>query len=408
MAFPVAVAADVVDRAEEGGFLSSEHGLDLRLAPDVEAAFLALAVGIQAGRERALPGGHLALEEADGLADARREQLLAGVGPGADQQVEEQRVVVKHLLEVRRQPALVHRIARETAAEMIVDAALGDPPERQEHRVASRRVAGAAVGAPEHLEQHGVGELRGALGPAVHRIDHGEQLPGGLVEHLQRQLGPRSRPGFQPLAQGIPVVLDGLRVRAESLRHGLKDLDEARPPVFRLLREIGAAPDRVPLGGEEHGQRPAALLAGGVQRRHVDLVDVGPFFPIDLDVDEVAVHHAGDVGVLEALVGHHVAPVARGIADRQQDGLAAGLCLRQRGGGPGAPVNGIVGVLQQVGTGLVSKLVVGHPRLARFGSGIGSLGFGPYLEQMRAGVEGIRPNSRGRASPIAPSARCFP
>ena len=45
-------------------------------------------------------------------------------------QVDQQRVVVEHLLEVRDEPALVDRVAREAAAEVIVDAALADVGER--------------------------------------------------------------------------------------------------------------------------------------------------------------------------------------------------------------------------------------------------------------------------------------
>ena len=42
------------------------------------------------------------------------------------EQLEELRVVVEHFLEMRHQPALVDRVAREAAAEMIVNAAFAD------------------------------------------------------------------------------------------------------------------------------------------------------------------------------------------------------------------------------------------------------------------------------------------
>jgi len=42
---------------------------------------------------------------------------------GERQQLEQLRVVVQHLLEMRHQPLLIGRIAREAAAEMVVDAA---------------------------------------------------------------------------------------------------------------------------------------------------------------------------------------------------------------------------------------------------------------------------------------------
>src|SRR5207302_3367854 len=42
-------------------------------------------------------------------------------------------VVVEHLFEMRRKPTLVNGIAREAAAEMIVDTALADALERKVH-----------------------------------------------------------------------------------------------------------------------------------------------------------------------------------------------------------------------------------------------------------------------------------
>ena len=102
---------------------------------------------------------------------------------------------------------------------------------------------------------------------------------------------------------------------------GLQDLRQAGPAVARLRREVGAAPERLAVGRQEHGQRPAAVLAEQRQRMLVDLVEVRPLLAIDLDVDELRVHQLRDRRVLEALVGHDVAPVAGGVADREQDRL---------------------------------------------------------------------------------------
>ena len=59
------------------------------------------------------------------------------------QQFEDLRVVVKHLLEMRHMPFGVGRIAREAAAEMIVDAAGAQRVEEFAHRVAKTRIAAA-------------------------------------------------------------------------------------------------------------------------------------------------------------------------------------------------------------------------------------------------------------------------
>ena len=49
--------------------------------------------------------------------------------------------------------------------------------------------------------------------------------------------------------------------------------------------KVGAAPEGLALRGQEHGERPAALLAEQRQATIVDGVEVGPLLPVDLDVD---------------------------------------------------------------------------------------------------------------------------
>jgi hypothetical protein len=101
------------------------------------------------------------------------------------------------------------------------------------------------------------------------------------------------------------------------------------------------------------------LTGQGLDGLHVDLVDVGTLLPVDLDVDEQLVHQRCDVGVLERLVRHHVAPVTGRVAHREQDRLVI-----TPGGGeglvaPGVPVHRVVGVLAQVRAGLVGQAVHG-------------------------------------------------
>ena len=111
-----------------------------------------------------------------------------------------------------------------------------------------------------------------------------------------------------PDPQGIVMVGPG---------DGTQHVGKAGSAVSRLRREIGPAPERVAVGRQKHRHRPAALLAEGMQGRHIDLIDIGPLLAIDLDVDEELVHDGGDGRILEAFMGHHMAPMAGGVADRQ-------------------------------------------------------------------------------------------
>ena len=91
----------------------------------------------------------------------------------------------------------------------------------------------------------------------------------------------------------------------------------------------------------------------------VNLVEVGTFLAVDFDVDERVVHHAGDFGVVERLMRHHVAPVTRGVPDREQDGLVLGTRPGERFLAPGIPIDGIARVLPEVRAG-DPRETIGH------------------------------------------------
>src|SRR5690606_10341136 len=78
---------------------------------------------------------------------------------------------------------------------------------------------------------------------------------------------------------------------------------------------------------------------------------------VDLDVDEQLVHQRRDLFVFEALMSHHMAPVAGRVADREKDRLVLLARLAQRLFAPGVPIDRVVGMLQQVGARLVRQSV---------------------------------------------------
>ena len=165
--------------------------------------------------------------------------------------------------------------------------------------------------------------------------------------------------------------------------HRREDFPERGMPWSVCRRVVRAGIEGFPVGGEEHGHRPAATTRERLDRVHVDAIDIGPFLAIDLDVDEVAVHHFGDVRVLERLVRHDVTPVARGISHGQQDGQIASARLGKRFLTPLEPVNRVAGVLEQVGTGGVTEAVSCH------------------AAEVTSPVAGRRSPVAGRGSPVA-------
>ena len=75
----------------------------------------------------------------------------------------------------------------------------------------------------------------------------------------------------------------------------------------------------LPSGVRNTRHRPAALAGHRLDRVHVDRVQVRPLLAVHLDGHEPAVELRRGRLVLERLALHHVAPVARRVADRQED-----------------------------------------------------------------------------------------
>jgi hypothetical protein len=284
------------------------------------------------------------------------ESVRVGVGP------RQERVVVEHLLEVRDQPAIIDRVTVKTAHQVVPHPAGRHPPEGVHGHLAGPGRTRAGVVSHQELERRGLGEL-GRLPEA--------SVPG-VVAPSQRLGGPLHRGGFRGASvlghtrrgpHGVDQSCRGLahlpRTIAIRRRGRLQHLAEGGHPVTRLRREVGASIERLALRREEDGQRPASGPGERLDRAHVDLVDVGPFLAIDLHVDVELVHQRRRGRVLEGLALHHVTPMAGRVPDREKDGhvLAAGPIAGFFA--PRVPIDGVMGVLQEVRTDFARESV-GH------------------------------------------------
>ena len=250
----------------------------------------------------------------------------------------------------------------EATAEVIVDAAAHHPVEGQVSHDLRRGLAAAVAEAQEELVHHGLGELDVGAEASPLGVDvRGEPLEGD-VEHGRRQLLVVARE-----ARAVPQVLHELVGGGDDLAaalrvgvgRGLQHAAEAGEVAAVLGRVVGAAIEGLEVRGEEDAHGPAARAGDGHHGLHVDAVQVRALLPVNLDAHEEAVHQFRDLRVLEGLALHDVAPVARGVADAQEDRpvLAGGQLQRLRP--PRVPVDGVVGVLLQVGAGLGGESV-GH------------------------------------------------
>jgi hypothetical protein len=247
----------------------------------------------------------------------------------------------------------------EAAAEVIPDAAGGQSVERRGQDAPGAEIPGPRVHVKAELQRHRLRELRRAPEAAVIGIENVAER----AQRRARQLGSEAArhtdlqaPGhlLQDLAGRALAFLAALGV---GLRRGVQHARKPRPAEPIARREVRAPVVRPPGRRAEDRRRPAALPGHHLDGGHVDLVEVRPFLAIDLDIDEALVHERGDFRILERLVGHHVAPVAGRIADRQEDGPILGTRAPQGVGSPGIPVHRVVGVLPEVGAPLPGQPV---------------------------------------------------
>src|SRR5690606_2293871 len=72
----------------------------------------------------------------------------------------------------------------------------------------------------------------------------------------------------------------------------MRDIAEQLFP--RLGWIVGSPVERLLVGGEEDVEWPSAVESHSLYRFHVDLVDVGTFFAIDFNANEMLIHHLCD------------------------------------------------------------------------------------------------------------------
>ena len=321
--------------------------------PDVELALDALGVGVERGGEAALLLAQLGERPVERLAAHALEQRLARDLPRVQVGAGQQRVVVEHLLEVRDEPGAVDRVAREAAADLVVHAAAGHPraacaaPSRARRgRAGSRSPRRAGTSARRRSRR--ARRRRACAGRRRRRRASAGSISasGGFSA-----AAPRSRGTIAPACERISS-----RCSSHAAPIAVQHLRPARHALARLGREVRAGPERDAVGGEERVQRPAALPGHRLHGVHVDRVDVRALLAVDLDADEALVHQLRD----RARPRRTRAP-SRGTSGRRSSrsrrasARSSSRARRERLLAPRVPVDGVLGVLEQVGGGLAAR-----------------------------------------------------
>ena len=164
---------------------------------------------------------------------------------------------------MRRKPVGVDGVTGPAAAKVVVDAPLGHGVGGDQHGARETLAAAPAMGAPEQVEARDMGELGRLADAAVAQVDMAHQGVGGLVGGVGRQARTGRLVGLagQRIGQRLAVLLDLLLAVAEGVLDRHEHIGEAGAPVTWRAGKVGAAPEGFTVGCQEHGQRPAALLA---------------------------------------------------------------------------------------------------------------------------------------------------
>src|SRR5882672_2433474 len=352
--------AEIADRQLE--LLRRQQARKFRARPAVELAFVPFAVRIFGGIKAALGMGHVAQDVIEDVARALRMARLPSYQPSIEIQLRELGVVVEHLFEMRHKPFSIYGVAGEAAAELIMNASGGHALTSLEDHFRGFVVFKAFRVAKQKLRLARLREFWRPAEATVARVVG--LLEGGA--RMAHGLGRQDDFGQPPIGGG-GLFEAGVNVRCgvgqrpapvlPELLNLLQETQEAGPPLSLVRREISAAKEGFELRGEEHVQGPASLAGGRLHERHVDLVHVRPFLPVNFDADKMLVQEFGQLLFLERLAFHDMAPVAGRVTDAEKNRLVLLPRLFECFRAPGVPIDRIELVLQQVGRFLARKAV---------------------------------------------------
>ena len=321
------------------------------------------AVGVGGGEKGAVVGPEYVAHERQRCPRGGFKPGITGELPGINELRHEQRVVVEHLFKVRHEPAIVDAVAVHAAADLIEQPATDHPPHRQQPHLSAGRIAGSFAVPKERTHRRLRRKLRRRPHAAIlfveARSDHSDEgVNDGETgrrrrrcrRHLRHKLVGECRSTGRYL---LAVVAPGFKQAREHRRK-----TEPRTPLPVVRRKVRARVERLSrIGREPQTHRPPTTTGHRLQGLHVDGVDVGALFAIELDADVALVHQRGDVFVFEALVFHHVTPVARGVADAQKHGHVTTARFGKGRITPRPPVDRVVQVLQQIRRRLPREMV---------------------------------------------------
>ena len=240
--------------------------------------------------------------------------------------MDQRRVVLEHLLEMRDAPILRRRVTEEAPFDVVVRATAGHLLERVHGHAPELGVRAQHRLFEQQQDRIGLRKLRRVAEATVFGVVCGLHGVEDRVHEARLELAHASRDTRRrTLARLEDSACDVGLVRSVVVR----DADQRARHLVR--RQVGAAREDVARSGEECGGRPAAHV--------VALVDVGPDVVVDTHRHVLAVDDVDHAGMRVRRLVHHVAPVAPHGRDRKQNRTTCVAGLVESLWRPGMPVD---------------------------------------------------------------------
>ncbi len=165
--------------------------------------------------------------------------------------VDEERVVVEHLLEVRDEPRLVRGVPEQPAAGLVVDAASEHAAQGVPGDLVSAHVACRGAEAQEELHDGQHRELGCLAESAVDRSARSAMRAGRPLHDLRRHLRGATGRGLvlEEAPRELGRVLDRLGARDERIAHLAQHLHEGTRALRGDLGEVRPADERAAPAG---------------------------------------------------------------------------------------------------------------------------------------------------------------
>ena len=312
----------------------------------------AFAVGIQRRRKAAAGQGHLVEQEADRCPDAGAKAGGRLFAPQADHEAQHASVHIEHFFEVGREPGRVHHIAVKATANMVVHALFRHLGDRGGNGFAVFHLAGGHIAPPQKLHRRDHGKFGRAAEAAFETIDLGKERRRRFFEMRQAQrAGGGCFGAADHFGEAFGIALDIIFQLCITRRDVGKDAKEAGAATPRFEREIGAAPDRLGRRRQNHVERPARWQVQGCHGGLEVIINGGQLFAVNQDREEIFIDARRHGCVGKTFAPHHVAPMTGKVADGQKYGLFLAPCFAQVFFVPGAPLDRVLGMKLEIGTG---------------------------------------------------------